>query len=131
MKTGEYAYTTFRRDGKRVAILLHRFLLGLPPHRPLVDHIDFDGLNCRRSNMRIATRTQNNINKRTKGGGNTGYRGIERTIGGKWHARITVAKKRTNLGVYDDPADAARAYDAAAKRLFGEFAVLNFPEKEG
>lgn len=107
--------------------LLHRFLL-LPPAGVLVDHRDGDRLNCRRSNLRLADHLQNARNMR-KRRGQSGYRGVYRHgTSGLWCARIRAGKERSSrlIGYFKDPALAARAYDEAAIRLHGEFAVLNF-----
>lgn len=92
-----------------------------------MDHIDGNGLNCCKSNLRICTQSQNNANSRTKK-----LKGFKGTIRGKgdrkWYAMITKDYVRYHLGGFQTEEEAARAYDAAAKKLFGEFARLNFPE---
>lgn len=107
-------------------LYLHRFILGAPGH---TDHRDGDGLNCQRDNIRPATRTQNNRNRRIQRNNKTGFKGVSRRRGGTWVARIVVARKPTVLGLFTSPVDAAKSYDASALELFGEFAKLNFPEK--
>jgi hypothetical protein len=93
-----------------------------------VDHEDGNGLNNQRSNLRIASPTQNQGNARRRKDNTSGYKGVSwyrRT--NKWKAHIRVDKKLRHLGYFIDLTDAARAYDAAALEHFGEFAHLNFP----
>ena len=96
-----------------------------------VDHIDGNGLNNRRENLRLASHSQNLANqKRSRIGCSSKYRGVswfKRT--GIWIAQITVRYHHRGLGYFKDEKDAARAYDKAALEAFGEFAVLNFPNK--
>jgi hypothetical protein len=92
---------------------------------PLVDHIDHDGLNNTRANIRTATTSQNATNRTFKKL-KYHYRGVIRKNDG-WIARIKKNGKRKILGPYKTEIEAACAYDLAAKELHGEFAVLNFP----
>ena len=104
---------------------MHTFLTGWP----LVDHIDGDGLNNRRSNLRPATPSQNNANRRKSRQNTSGFKGVSyyhRTS--RWRAYVGVDGKAIHLGYFDTAIDAARAYDAAALEHFGEFARINFPE---
>jgi len=103
---------------------LHRVLTGWP----LVDHINGDGLDNRRINLRPATPTQNNANSRVRPRTASGFKGVtwnERSR--KWAARAHCGGHVYYLGLFVDPADAARAYDSKARELFGNFARLNFP----
>lgn len=77
-------------------------------------------------NCRWATRSQNQINK--PGRSKVGFKGVRLERGGRYSADIVVDRKRRYLGTFDDPKDAARAYDSAAVEHFGEFACLNFPK---
>lgn len=105
---------------------LHRFLLGLPTGRiPLVDHADFDGLNCQRLNLRIANDEQNQHNRRTQYNSTSGLKGVYNKVAKKWQAQISVDGVRKNLGFFLDKTDAALAYDAAAVEHYGEFAMTN------
>lgn len=121
-----YARASVIENGKKRFVLMHRLVLGLEATGyPLVDHIDHNGLNNTRANMRTATISQNATN-RTFGKLKYHYRGVIRKNEG-WIARIKKNGKRKILGPYKTEEDAARAYDRAAKELHGEFAVLNFP----
>lgn len=104
---------------------LHTFLTGWSE----VDHRDRDGLNNRRSNLREATRTQNNANMRLRSDSTSGYKGVSwLTRERLWCARIHVHGRRIHLGGYHTAEDAALAYDRAAREHFGEFARVNFPD---
>jgi len=106
--------------------LLHNVIMQ-PTAGYEIDHEDGDGLNNQRSNLRIATHTQNMANKRLTCNNTSGYKGVSLVRkSGKWKAQINIDGKRTYLGVFDDPVAAARAYDEAATEQFGEFAYLNF-----
>jgi len=117
-------YGVRKASGNRRNIFLHRFILNAPPGIQ-VDHIDRNGLNCQRSNLRLATSKQNGANSR-KIIGVSGYRGVEPYPNGKWRARA----QETHIGVFETPEDAASAHDKHAKEIWGEFAVLNFPRGE-
>lgn len=113
-------------DGR--SIPLHQFLMGLCEGKN-PDHRDNDGLNNRRSNLRFATLSQNQANKRRSVNNRSGYKGVhEANIRApkRWRASITKAGKFTSLGYFYSPEEAARAYDKAACALHGEFARLNF-----
>lgn len=113
-------------DGKRHCLKLHRVLLGNPSSA--IDHRDRDVLNNRRSNLRLATSTQNACNKGT--GAGRQFRGIVwHEQFQKWGVRVQVARLTHSFGLFLDPEVAARVYDAAARELHGEFASLNFPQE--
>lgn len=96
----------------------------------VVDHINGNPFDNRRCNLRIASSVQNHWNYRLSDRNTTGYKGIYRDKRvDKYHARICEHGRRHYLGVYDSAEDAARAYDMAARQYFGEFATLNFPNK--
>lgn len=115
---GVYAITTVRTDaGRRKALLLHTLITGFA----LVDHRDGNGLNCRRENMRPATRAQNNRNSRMQKNNRAGFKGVSPTPSGKWRARIAVDGKQKTLGTFDQPETAHRAYCEASAALHGEF----------
>ena len=101
-------------------IYMHRLIMGATDGQE-VDHIDHDGLNNRRSNMRTCTRAQNSQNQRPQ---SAHYKGICRD-GTGWRALITANKKVHYIGVYLTAIGAAHAYNMAATELHGEFALLN------
>ena len=103
-------------------ILMHRFILNAPKGMD-VDHINHNRLDNRECNLRICTRSQNLGNCLiTKG---RKYKGIKKR-GKKWQANITCNYKKYYLGIFDSEIEAAKAYDAKALELFGEFAYTNF-----
>lgn len=118
-----YAMTKFA--GR--TLYVHRLLL---PEGRDIDHINGDGLDNRRANLRAATRAQNMANSGSRRGSRSPYKGVtlhKKT--GQWFARIMVDGKAKYLGYYKDPEAAARAYDTAALEVWGEFAFLNFPRE--
>lgn len=121
-----YAATKIRRDGRRRNAFLHRLLLNARADM-VVDHVDGDGLNNCRSNLRLATRSQNRANTRIRRGG-ARFKGVYPYGAGRYAANITFRGKTRFLGSFDTAEEAARAFDAAAKEIHGEFAGLNFGE---
>lgn len=107
--------------------LLHRILMGVIDKPELeIDHIDHDGLNNKRMNLRLATKAQNTQHARKRGK----YKGVTfNQLEQKYKARIQVKGRRYTIGTFETAEDAAHAYDAKAKQLHGRFAKLNFPEE--
>lgn len=107
-------------------IFMHVYLMKPPPNT-LVDHKDQNKLNNQKANLRFATNQQNTVNVK-KQKGVSRYKGVVwDSSKNKWKAQIKVNGKNKNLGRFAEEADAARAYDAAAVKEFGEYASLNFP----
>lgn len=123
-----YARTVLWSIGRRYWRVRMQNLILPPPEGFLVDHKDGDGLNNRRSNLRIATVAQNNA-ARPIAPGRSGYRGVVWDARrGMWRARISENNRDITLGRFADPMVAAVAYDAEARARHGEFAQLNFPQ---
>lgn len=120
-----YAKTTFRdADGKQQNVLMHRMILGVQDGM-VVDHIDHNGLNNQRHNLRVCTPKENARNSLRKRGSLTpkGVFFVQRDR--RYQAAIYIDGKRVYLGSYLDPLEAAHAYNRAAIKYFGEFAALN------
>jgi len=108
---------------------MHRIIINAPEDM-FVDHINHNGLDNRKANLRLATPADNaryarypKINTSSK------YRGVwynkQRK---KWRATIVVNRKRKHLGYFKDERQAAHAYDESAKKYYKDFAILNFPK---
>lgn len=94
----------------------------------LLDHIDHDSSNNRIENLRPASYSQNNINRVLKNKPKSGFRGVYKTSRHRWVVYLSINSKRTIVGRFCDPVEAAKAHDRAAKEIQGEFAILNFPD---
>lgn len=119
---------TYRTGPNVITVYLHTDILGTPPDGMVIDHINGNGLDNRKENLRFATPQQNHWNsKKTR---SSKYQGVSfvKEIG-LWQARIRLKGIYVHLGYHRSDVDAARAYDFAASRLQGEFAFLNFPEE--
>lgn len=109
---------------------LHRVVLERVLERGLVngerpDHQNRCGLDNRRENLRLATFTENNRNSKVRKHSQAGYKGVQENCGVSWGARIRVDGQIVKLGYFSTPEDAAIAYNHAAAKHFGEFAVFN------
>jgi len=116
-----YAQAHHPRHG---TVVMHRVILGLGRGRlVLSDHIDGDGLNNQRSNLRRANPQQNAVNRQKQRNNTSGYPGVAlHKPTGRWEAKIRVNRERISLGYFNTPEEAARAYIAAALKYRGEFA---------
>ena len=106
-------------------VRLHRFILGVTDSKCEVDHIDQDGLNCRKSNLRAIDNSRNRMNTLAKS--HNGYKGVTETPSGKFAAKIVAGSVCTYLGRFNTAEEAARAYDAEARKVHGEHGRYNFP----
>ena len=105
-------------------LYLHRFIINAPSNQ-IVDHVNGDALDCRKANLRLASASQSSVNVARRPG-KTGYRGVHERMG-RFQARVKFQGQTALSGYYHTTEEAARAYDAIAIQLHGEFAVLNFP----
>ena len=122
-RRGFYAITSIK-NGKNMS--LHRLIMCTSSEMQ-IDHIDGNGLNCQRHNMRFATHSDNMKNRRMNYNSVSGFKGVnlyKRT--GKYRASIRSDGINYHLGYFDSPEEAAHVYDMAARKLHGEFASLNF-----
>lgn len=103
---------------------LHRLIVGARD-RESVDHINGDGLDNRRANLRICTPSQNSMNRNKQSNNKSGYKGV-RKMGNGWQAKIGVCRKVICIGTFSTPEAAAHAYDDAARKYHGAFAKTNF-----
>ena len=116
------------RNSGRKRIRMHREITEAPAEK-VVDHIDNDGLNNRRGNLRVCTHKQNSRNARSQKG-TSKYKGVcwsKRYK--KWQANIFCDGRKKTIGYFKNETDAARAYDEQAGKLFKEYAYLNFPDE--
>jgi hypothetical protein len=99
------------------------------PSELKADHINGNPLDNRRENLRSATQQMNGINTGLCSTNTSGFKGVSPEKG-KWSAQIHVMNRKKFLGYFDDKVEAAKAYNSAAKKHFGEFAWLNpIPEE--
>jgi hypothetical protein len=118
-------YAGRRENGK--TIKMHRAIMDAPSGL-VVDHIDHDGLNNCKANLRLCSVGQNNCNVISRRGGASKYKGVNcKRARKKWIASIQHNGTKYHLGYFTDEIAAARVYDKKAKELHGQFACLNFP----
>jgi hypothetical protein len=122
-----YARRWTRMPNRRI-VYLHRMLVCPEGERLWVDHIDGDGLNNTRANLRSVTQAENSRNRRPQIRNQSGFKGVNRQ-GSNWRAAIQQENMYTHIGMFETAEQAAKAYDEAALEHFGEFAFLNFPKE--
>lgn len=106
---------------KRRTMYMHRVILGVKDGIE-VDHIDGNGLNNRRGNLREASRSQNNQNRATYKNSTSGVKGVNfHKKSGKWHARVHANGKCFSLGLFSSANDAHAAYCKAKAELHSAF----------
>jgi hypothetical protein len=115
----------YDNEGRRHAQKMHTLITGFRK----TDHSDHDGLNNQRYNLRDGYGSLNQYNQRSSRGSSR-FKGVSWLDSRhKWRAYIGQFGRQLYLGVFADEVAAARAYDAAARELFGGYACLNFPEE--
>lgn len=119
--------TRTRKNPISTIMTLHKFLTSYT----LTDHANGNGLDNRRINLRQANSKQNKWNQRNRRDSASQYKGVTAVGIGRYRARILINGTRIHLGYFNNELEAAKAYDLAATNAFGEFAALNFPDKNG
>lgn len=125
-----YAYRTTARPNRK-SVYMHQEIMRHHGFLNVIqcDHKDADGLNNQKSNLRPATSNQNHWNRKKRSGCSSKFKGVywHKKQNG-WMARIFCLGKYYYLGMFEKETDAAKAYDSAAIRHFGEFARLNISQ---
>lgn len=128
-----HTWYAMRDTGSRthkIRIRMHRYLLGAASCQD-VDHINSNGLDNRKINLRLCTRSENIRNARKRTNCSSLYKGVHwHKTGCKWQSKIYVNGSSISLGLYEYEQEAAKAYDSAAIKYFGEFANINFKREE-
>ncbi len=104
---------------------LHRVLMN-PNIDKMVDHVNGNGLDCRRSNMRLCIRQENHRNLRKSTNNTSGFKGVCFDITrNKWKASIGHERKKIHIGYFNSKEEAAINYDKKSSEIFGNFACTN------
>lgn len=122
---GNKFYAVATVNGEK--LLMHRFIMGcVKGDNKIIDHINGNGLDNRKENLRICTSSQNGMNQNIwKKKKTSKYKGVN-LLNGRWRSGIKFKGKKINLGTFGTEKEAALIYDRKAKELFGPFAKTNF-----
>lgn len=126
-----------RKNNKKIAIMMHRFIMNVDDESIIVDHRNHNGLNNQKYNLRACTKKENSRNRVSVRNSTSKYIGVHRHVSRyqtkagtkesvRWQATIGIGGRMISVGCFQNEDAAARARDAKAKELFGEFANLNF-----
>jgi hypothetical protein len=120
-----YAVRTQRVNSKQALVYMHRLILNAQPGQAC-DHVNGDGLDNQRSNLRICTQSQNGMNRGKQKNNTSGFKGVTwNKDHKKWKAQIMLNGKSIYIGYFDDPEEASKAYNDRASGLFEGFVHLN------
>lgn len=110
---------------RKFGIRMHRVIINVGGNE-FVDHINGDKLDNRKANLRVCSDTQNKRNSKISVRNKSGFKGVsQNTNSNLWRATITIEGKQKQLGYFNDKEKAAKAYNEAARKYFGEFAKPN------
>lgn len=128
-RSSVYAARGQNIDGKHRTIYLHQQIVGVSVDSGVnVDHINGDTLDCRRTNLRVCTPSQNTQNQQIRNDNRSGFKGVHKHVAsGKWVAQIRTNGRVSHLGSFDNAIEAALYRDVAAMRQHKQYAWLNFP----
>lgn len=122
----DYKYA--RSSGKNM-VSMHRVIMGVTDPKVHVDHINHNGLDNRKCNLRLCNNSQNQMNRKKASGCSSIYKGVSYAISrnkkNPWLASIRINGKKKHIGHYATQEDAARAYNEMAQDIHGDFAKLN------
>lgn len=125
----QYYVVCLSHDGYNKTYMVHKLVaesfLPNPLNKRCVDHIDGNPLHNHVGNLRWATHSENQANRKPNINGSSRFKGVS-LFGDKWVVHIGYNGKNTHVGYYENEEDAGRAYDDMAKQVFGEYARLNF-----
>ncbi len=126
----KYAVRYHYIEKRLIRTFMHRLILQLTDPKQICDHKNGDGLDNRRSNLRVCSWSQNLANRKKTLKNKTGFKGVHQPSVQipVWVAQIRCMYRVYYLGRFRSPEDAARAYDKAALFFFGDFANINFPQ---
>ncbi len=126
----KYVTGSIKTESGRAYPYLHRFILGITDPNVKVDHINHNGLDNRRCNLRVGSHQQNIFNRRPNTHATSQYKGVHWVKSReRWRARIKFNGRVICIGDFENEQEAAEAYDGAALMLFGSRAYLNFPDE--
>jgi hypothetical protein len=128
MKSKNTEYAVRIENGFSI-IHMHRQIMN-PPKGMIVHHLNHDGKDNRKANLRVVTYKQNVVNNKPKPGKcSSKYKGVYwHKQRNKWVAGLRHNFKKIHIGLFDDEIEAAKAYDNAARKYHGQYAYLNFPD---
>lgn len=129
-KTGPNLFYVLSSPGGQT-MSMHRLIMGCAKgDGKQIDHIDGNGLNNQKNNLRFCTGSQNCMN-RTYANNTSQYKGVTwKKANQKWCAQIMMGGRKKHIGLYEKKEDAAKAYDQMAFQIFGKFARLNFDHEK-